>query len=464
MAKTLNTITPSDGYNNQQVAALGYQPGYSGTENSWTQVTCNLSSYNGQTVIFRWLFCSDNMIVGTGWFIDDVSLTGLGISTKAVEGNITLVGGNGTYTNALISNGTDACYADSVGSYNLYLTPGNYNLKASLADYTPAETAVTVNNTGLSNIDFALSYLPSPQQLIGSIENNVAQLHWLYSTRDVLSANKKETNNRAVFTQFKIYCQTNVSTYQLVDSTTATNYNYTLTTGNTYHFYVVACYSSPTATSSPSNVIGLAPGSGPGWVPIEYNNITTIPCIITLNDQPASDVDILGAFINNECRGVSSINNQSTANILIYAGEPDTVRFMLYKATTQQYFTCNTTVIATPGVIVTQPLTLNFTPVGTEDPAEIPTVSSINMIYPNPFNPETNIRFSIAEKTKATIKVYNIKGQLVKALVNEVMNPGKYSVVWKGTNDLNHSCSSGVYFVRFSAGKSTNTQKILLLK
>ncbi len=84
--------------------------------------------------------------------------------------------------------------------------------------------------------------------------------------------------------------------------------------------------------------------------------------------------------------------------------------------------------------------------------------------YPNPFNPETTIRYSIKDNTPVTLEVYNVKGQLVKTLVNEAKTPGNYSVVWKGLDNNNRSVSSGVYFFKMNAGKYSSTKKMIMMK
>jgi hypothetical protein len=86
--------------------------------------------------------------------------------------------------------------------------------------------------------------------------------------------------------------------------------------------------------------------------------------------------------------------------------------------------------------------------------------------YPNPFNPFTTIDYSIKEKGHVSIKIYNVAGQLVRTLVNEVKIPKTegYSVVWDGRNDTNDPVSTGVYFCRLVAKNFANTKKMVLLK
>ncbi|MCD8480286.1 MAG: choice-of-anchor J domain-containing protein [Candidatus Cloacimonetes bacterium] len=84
--------------------------------------------------------------------------------------------------------------------------------------------------------------------------------------------------------------------------------------------------------------------------------------------------------------------------------------------------------------------------------------------YPNPFNPETTIRYSVREASPVNIEIYNLKGQLVKTLVSESKAAGEHSVIWKGTDNNNRPVSSGVYFYKMNAGKYSSTKKMIMMK
>ena len=85
---------------------------------------------------------------------------------------------------------------------------------------------------------------------------------------------------------------------------------------------------------------------------------------------------------------------------------------------------------------------------------------------PNPFNPTTNIRFGIKERGNITLKVYNVAGQLVRTLVNEVRTPRPegFEVTWDGRNNSGTAVSSGVYFYKLSTSNFSQTKKMVLLK
>ncbi len=85
--------------------------------------------------------------------------------------------------------------------------------------------------------------------------------------------------------------------------------------------------------------------------------------------------------------------------------------------------------------------------------------------YPNPFNPTTTISFETSNIHELSlIEIYNIKGQKIKTLINEVLPVGNHSVVWNGNDDSGEPVSSGIYFYKFEAGDFNQSRKMLLLK
>ena len=110
-------------------------------------------------------------------------------------------------------------------------------------------------------------------------------------------------------------------------------------------------------------------------------------------------------------------------------------------------------------------LYLGGKPVELPPSENIPAISNyLGYNYPNPFNPETTITYSLREASPVTIEIYNIKGQLVKTLVNDTKAAGTYTVVWNGMDNSNRSVSSGVYYYKMHAGKYSSTRKMILMK
>lgn len=94
----------------------------------------------------------------------------------------------------------------------------------------------------------------------------------------------------------------------------------------------------------------------------------------------------------------------------------------------------------------------------------IPTLTSLNGIYPNPFNPVTTISFGLAKAEQVTLDIYNIKGAKVRTVVAGNLNGGTYRQVWNGTDNNGMALTSGVYFLKMTAGKYSSTAKLVLLK
>ena len=84
--------------------------------------------------------------------------------------------------------------------------------------------------------------------------------------------------------------------------------------------------------------------------------------------------------------------------------------------------------------------------------------------YPNPFNPETTIEFALPQEGPALMMVFNIQGQKVKTLVNEVLPAGQYRAVWDGTDTSGRAVSSGVYLYRLRSGSFVETKRVSFIK
>ncbi|MFA7289420.1 MAG: T9SS type A sorting domain-containing protein [Melioribacteraceae bacterium] len=94
-----------------------------------------------------------------------------------------------------------------------------------------------------------------------------------------------------------------------------------------------------------------------------------------------------------------------------------------------------------------------------EEPQIIPTEIALYQNYPNPFNPETNISFSLADKSFVTLKVYDTLGREVKELVNDYREKGNYTIRFDGSN-----LSSGIYYFKLTAGNYSAIKKMSLVK
>jgi hypothetical protein len=104
-------------------------------------------------------------------------------------------------------------------------------------------------------------------------------------------------------------------------------------------------------------------------------------------------------------------------------------------------------------------------PVGNSD--QIVPSNAMNKLeqnFPNPFNPETKINYSLVSSSTVVLNVYNVRGQKVRTLVNNQESAGHHTVKWNGTDDYGKQVSSGIYFYRLDCNKVHITRKMLLLK
>jgi hypothetical protein len=99
-------------------------------------------------------------------------------------------------------------------------------------------------------------------------------------------------------------------------------------------------------------------------------------------------------------------------------------------------------------------------------PEKLPSSLSLYQNCPNPLNPSTTIRYSIPDGPglDTKIEVYNLRGALVKVLVDKVRGPGEYEVVWNGKDSSGREVPSGVYFYRLRAGGETLVKKMVVLR
>lgn len=114
------------------------------------------------------------------------------------------------------------------------------------------------------------------------------------------------------------------------------------------------------------------------------------------------------------------------------------------------------------GNILIDPFSTSWSgPIATDVVAatELPTEFALQQNYPNPFNPSTTLEYHVPKSSFVSLKVYNLLGQEVAALVNEQKEPGTYVVRW-----VAEGVPSGIYFAKMQAGSFTQTRRMMLVK
>ena len=84
--------------------------------------------------------------------------------------------------------------------------------------------------------------------------------------------------------------------------------------------------------------------------------------------------------------------------------------------------------------------------------------------YPNPFNLQTTMRLLLNKESDVNLSVYNLRGEIVKTLINKNLVPGHHTFHWDGIDEYNHPVSSGIYICRAISESEDKSFKLLFIK
>ena len=98
------------------------------------------------------------------------------------------------------------------------------------------------------------------------------------------------------------------------------------------------------------------------------------------------------------------------------------------------------------------------------DDETIPAVTELTGNYPNPFNPTTTIKFGLSQDSEVSLQIFNVKGQLVKTVIDSHMDAGYHSIKWEGLDNNNKPTTSGFYFYRLKADSYVSVRKMIQIK
>jgi hypothetical protein len=257
-------LTPTGGYNTTlNIYSLG-ENGYTNLVN-WSQAAFNLSAYAGQDVVLRWRFASNGTVQGTGWFIDNVMISGFFITPGMVTGNVE-IGSN--YDLSMVKLKTDSNIVsnpDDAGAYAMYLPQGDYTLTAMLAYHLEQSSPrfVLTEQEPSYEYDFNLDYLSGPSMLEYSAAagDSIIHLNWIAPQQGTYPV-----QGYRVYRRFADY------PFDMVAETTVTSYSEELETIGVYSYYVSPVYS--VGEGAPSNLVLVAfpfTGNPDGPTPVFVN-------------------------------------------------------------------------------------------------------------------------------------------------------------------------------------------------
>jgi hypothetical protein len=90
--------------------------------------------------------------------------------------------------------------------------------------------------------------------------------------------------------------------------------------------------------------------------------------------------------------------------------------------------------------------------------------TTLNQNYPNPFNPTTQFSFNLAKAGNVTLKIFNVKGQIVKSLAEGYYDSGTHTIQWNGDDNTGNKAASGIYFYRLQSTDKSIVKKALMMK
>jgi hypothetical protein len=100
----------------------------------------------------------------------------------------------------------------------------------------------------------------------------------------------------------------------------------------------------------------------------------------------------------------------------------------------------------------------------TDDPTDQPAAFNLEPGYPNPFNAATQISFNLAESEVVHLKIYDLRGRMVKTLIDQPLEAGFHRVTWDGSDEQNRMAPSGVYWVKLQSDNILTMEKLTLVR
>jgi len=201
-----------------------------------------------------------------------------------------------------------------------------------------------------------------------------------------------------------------------------------------------------------------------------------IPVYVELSDDMVGDnFGELALYIDGKCYGAEVMTGEEVVQINSYIGDIslDTaqVEFRIHEYISSKDSSGDCAYSGASSIMAnnlkSDPNKTFYTISFREGKADmVPTTlrTSLEGNYPNPFNPSTTIKYNLSQNGNVKLQVYNIKGQIVKTLVNANQEAGFHTVVWNGEDSNNAPVASGIYFYRLETNTTQEVKRMLLMK
>ena len=217
--------------------------------------------------------------------------------------------------------------------------------------------------------------------------------------------------------------------------------------------------------------------SAPEWAfsPNAYpNSMSIVAELVTFDSSSFNANDLVGAFVDGECRGIASPQfisaiNKHLAFLTVYGDETESseITFQVYHEETDEIlYVANQLEYNSDNIVgtISEPYIVDARLLAVGDEGFIPEVFSLAQNYPNPFNPVTTIGYGIASESNVRIDIYSLLGEKVATLVDQSRDPGYYFVNWDSRNDLGAPVAAGMYIYQIRTENFVKSRKLILLK
>jgi len=265
------------------------------------------------------------------------------------------------------------------------------------------------------------------------IINGIAETIWFLQVDDLLNVNGLADGNNLYVTSRQVDPWNNGLLHQVVDQ------------GASYSVTSIIDITGP-------NSVGFA---GSNMV-VDNNHQLILPMAIRLGDDPNGEDGYSGAIMcyDNQANLVWRVNQTIMPFCYTQAVAIDSNKIYGISCCRQTY-----------GGPRTFWLTELSATEANDDPVTPAIPDPVLSCYPNPFRGSTNVKFTQIDNSPTTIAIYNIKGQLVRTLIDGQKLPlGEQTVAWDGKTNAGQIVATGIYYYKIHNGRFSSTKKIVFLK
>ncbi|MCF7918511.1 MAG: carboxypeptidase regulatory-like domain-containing protein [Candidatus Cloacimonetes bacterium] len=447
-------------------AAIPGEPAYSGSMLQWSQAVFNLAEYEGEDVMFRFHAGSDYMINYLGWDIDDVRIgepdergRALPLITSKEINAFNIASQSSRDERPMEGYRIARGFEEDQENYE------NWELIAESVMDTTYEDMTWPNLTEPGNYMYYVQAMYTNNVLSEPYFSNVVPFEMYVPVSITVTTNGGDPSNGALV---ELFCTDGIHSYSGNISGGQIYWDEIWKGEYTLYIYL-GMYETYTqenlwildSTSlnvelielicPPANVIVDESTGVFSWEdpipPPSFRSNSSAVSKKDIQEQRDRHCDYFNVYFEDELIG-PTFEHQVTLPECTY-GET-------YTAGVSAHYSCN---------MESEIMEIEFTCLWTGISVnEIPLVTELSANYPNPFNPETAINYALAEQGTVTITIFNLRGQIINTLVNEIQEPGYYTVYWQGKDDKGRNVPSGIYFYTMKHGRYSTSKKMVLMK